>query len=199
VSSTDTPTRESNESERRTTVAVKIRLMRVGKKKQPTYRVVVADARSPRDGRIIETIGHYGPRQDPSQVEINGDRALAWLRQGAQPTEQVQKLLAVTGVWSTFESERKGKVVTKLSRRGFATGKVAPPVKAEKPAKAAAATAAPAATATAAPAAAEPAAPEAAAPEPAAEPAASEAVLPEAEADSPDASEETPAAEETSE
>jgi len=207
VSSTDTPTRESNESERRTTVAVKIRLMRVGKKKQPTYRVVVADARSPRDGRIIETIGHYGPRQDPSQVEINGDRALAWLRQGAQPTEHVQKLLAVTGVWSTFESERKGKVVTKLSRRGFATGKVAPPVKAEKPAKAAAATAAPAATATA-PAAAEPAAPEpeAAAPEAAApEPAASEPVAPEAEAVSPDApektsaSEETPAAEETSE
>jgi small subunit ribosomal protein S16 len=198
-------------------VAVKIRLMRVGKKKQPTYRVVVADARSPRDGRIIETIGHYGPRQDPSQVEINGDRALAWLRQGAQPTEQVQKLLAVTGVWSTFESERKGKVVTKLSRRGFATGKVAPPVKAEKPAKAAAATAAPAAAPTAAPAAAptaapaaaepvasEPAAPEAAAPEaagpePGAEPAASEPVAPEAEADSPDASEETPAAEETSE
>jgi small subunit ribosomal protein S16 len=131
-------------------VAVKIRLMRVGKKKQPTYRVVVADARSPRDGRIIETIGHYGPRQEPSQVEINGDRALAWLRQGAQPTEQVQKLLAVTGVWSTFESERKGKVVTKLSRRGFATGKVAPPVKAEKPAKAAAAPAAPAAQAPAA-------------------------------------------------
>jgi small subunit ribosomal protein S16 len=207
-------------------VAVKIRLMRVGKKKQPTYRVVVADARSPRDGRIIETIGHYGPRQDPSQVEINGDRALAWLRQGAQPTEQVQKLLAVTGVWSTFESERKGKVVTKLSRRGFATGKVAPPVKAEKPAKAAAATAAPAApaataTATAAPSApepvaSEPAAPEAAAPEPAApepaapepaasEPAASEPVAPEAEAVSPDApektsaSEEMPAAEETSE
>ena len=127
-------------------MAVKIRLMRVGKKKQPTYRVVVADARSPRDGRIIETIGHYGPRQEPSQVEINGDRALAWLRQGAQPTEQVQKLLTVTGVWSTFESERKGKVVTKLSRRGFATGKVTPPVKAVKESKApgAAAPAAPA-------------------------------------------------------
>ena len=104
-------------------MAVKIRLMRVGKKKQPTYRVVVADTRSPRDGRIIETIGHYGPRQDPSQVEINGDRALAWLRQGAQPTEQVQKLLAVTGVWSTFESERKGKVVTKLSRAASRPGR----------------------------------------------------------------------------
>jgi small subunit ribosomal protein S16 len=112
-------------------VAVKIRLMRVGKKKQPTYRVVVADARSPRDGRIIETIGHYGPRQEPSHVQIDGDRALAWLRQGAQPTEQVQKLLAVTGVWSTFESERKKQVVTKLSRRAHVTGRGPAPAKAE--------------------------------------------------------------------
>jgi small subunit ribosomal protein S16 len=111
-------------------VAVKIRLMRVGKKKQPTYRVVVADARSPRDGRIIETIGHYGPRQEPSHVQIDGDRALAWLRQGAQPTEQVQKLLAVTGVWSTFEDERKKTVVTKLSRRAHVTGRGAAPAKA---------------------------------------------------------------------
>jgi small subunit ribosomal protein S16 len=110
-------------------VAVKIRLMRVGKKKQPTYRVVVADARSPRDGRIIETIGHYGPRQEPSHVQIDGDRALAWLRQGAQPTEQVQKLLAVTGVWSTFESERKKQVVTKLSRRAHVTGRGPAPAK----------------------------------------------------------------------
>jgi small subunit ribosomal protein S16 len=105
-------------------VSVKIRLMRVGKKKQPTYRVVVADERSPRDGRIIETIGHYGPRQDPSLVDINGERALDWLRKGAQPTEQVQKLLTVSGVWATFESEKIGKIVTKLNRRGFATGKV---------------------------------------------------------------------------
>lgn len=112
-------------------MAVKIRLMRVGKKKQPTYRVVVADARSPRDGRIIETIGHYGPRQEPSHVQIDGDRALAWLRQGAQPTEQVQKLLAVTGVWSTFESERKKQVVTKLSRRAHVTGRGPAPAKAE--------------------------------------------------------------------
>ena len=82
--------------------------MRVGKKKQPTYRVVVADARCPRDGRFIETIGHYGPRQEPSVVEIDGDRALDWLRKGAQPTEQVQKLLTITGVWATFESEKGG-------------------------------------------------------------------------------------------
>jgi small subunit ribosomal protein S16 len=104
-------------------VAVKIRLLRVGKAKQPSYRIVVADGRSPRDGRIIETIGHYGPRAEPSRVELDGDRALAWLRNGAQPTEQVQKLLAVTGVWGTFEAEKKGPIDTKLNRRAFATGR----------------------------------------------------------------------------
>jgi small subunit ribosomal protein S16 len=104
-------------------VAVKIRLLRVGKAKQPSYRIVVADGRSPRDGRIIETIGHYGPRAEPSRVHLDGDRALAWLRNGAQPTEQVQKLLVVAGVWGTFEAERKGPIDTKLNRRGFATGR----------------------------------------------------------------------------
>ena len=98
-------------------MSVKIRLMRMGKKKQPSYRVVVADSRSPRDGRFIEIIGHYGPRQDPSAIDIDGEKALAWLRKGAQPTEQVQKLLAVTGVWAQFESERGGSVDTKLARR----------------------------------------------------------------------------------
>ena len=74
-------------------MAVKIRLMRVGKKKQPTYRVVVADGRSPRDGRFIEIIGQYAPAPGAVGVEINAESALAWLRKGAQPTEQVQKLL----------------------------------------------------------------------------------------------------------
>jgi len=96
---------------------VKIRLMRMGKKKHPTYRVVVADSRSPRDGRNIETIGHYPPRQDPSVADIDGEKALAWLRKGAQPTEQVQKLLTVSGVWAQFESEKGGRVDTKLARR----------------------------------------------------------------------------------
>ncbi|HEV8205967.1 MAG TPA: 30S ribosomal protein S16 [Acidimicrobiia bacterium] len=96
---------------------MKIRLMRMGKKKQPTYRVVVADSRSPRDGRNIETIGHYRPRQDPPAADIDGEKALAWLRKGAQPTEQVQKLLTVSGVWAQFESEKGGRVDTKLARR----------------------------------------------------------------------------------
>jgi small subunit ribosomal protein S16 len=111
-------------------VAVKIRLMRVGKKKQPTYRVVVADGRSPRDGRFIEVIGRYAPRQEPSAVEIDAESALAWLRKGAQPTEQVQKLLAVTGVWERYEAERGGPAVTKLSRRAYVTGRTPVGVKA---------------------------------------------------------------------
>jgi len=117
-------------------VAVKIRLMRVGKKKQPTYRVVVADGRKPRDGRFIEIIGQYAPRQDPSFCRIDADSALAWLRKGAQPTEQVQKLLTEQGVWAQYEAERSKPAVTKLSRRGYLSGKVAPGVKTPKAAPA---------------------------------------------------------------
>ena len=81
-------------------MAVKLRLMRMGKKKQPTYRVVAADSRSPRDGRFIEIIGTYEPRQDPSVIKIDNDRALHWLRHGAQPTDRVEKLLKVSGAWA---------------------------------------------------------------------------------------------------
>ncbi len=134
-------------------MAVKIRLMRVGKKKQPTYRVVVADGRSPRDGRFIEIIGQYAPRQEPSFVQIDAESALAWLRKGAQPTEQVQKLLTAQGVWAQYEAERKTPADTKLSRRGYATGRLKPAAKAapEAPAPAPAA-AAPEAEAAEAPA-----------------------------------------------
>jgi small subunit ribosomal protein S16 len=113
-------------------VAVKIRLMRVGKKKQPTYRVVVADGRSPRDGRFIEIIGQYAPRAEPSFCQIDADSALSWLRKGAQPTEQVQKLLTEQGVWAQYEAERSKPAVTKLSRRGYLTGKATPGVKTPK-------------------------------------------------------------------
>jgi small subunit ribosomal protein S16 len=84
---------------------VKIRLMRVGKRKQPSYRVVVADSRSPRDGRIIEAIGHYHPRQEPSEISVNGDRAVYWLKQGAQPSSAVRKLLQISGAWAEFSGE----------------------------------------------------------------------------------------------
>ena len=76
---------------------VKIRLMRGGKKKQPTYRVVVADSRFPRNGRFIEILGHYDPRTEPSTVEIDTDKAREWLTKGAQPTAAVRKLLQITG------------------------------------------------------------------------------------------------------
>ena len=83
-------------------MAVKLRLMRMGKKKQPTYRVVAADARSPRNGRFIEIVGTYQPRQDPSVIKIDNERAVAWLKQGAQPTERVEKLLKISGAWEEF-------------------------------------------------------------------------------------------------
>ncbi len=84
---------------------VRIRLMRVGKKKQPSYRVVVADSRSPRDGRIIESIGHYQPRQEPSVIEIDSNRAVHWLQRGAQPSDTVRRLLQISGAWSEFTGE----------------------------------------------------------------------------------------------
>ncbi len=83
-------------------MAVKLRLMRMGKKKQPTYRVVAADARSPRDGRFIEIVGTYQPRMDPSVIDIDNDKAVAWLHKGAQPTERVEKLLKISGAWESF-------------------------------------------------------------------------------------------------
>lgn len=79
-------------------MAVSIRLARRGGKKNPIYRVMVADSRSPRDGRFIESIGHYNPQTAPSTVEIDEERARYWLSQGARPTESVQKLFAIKGI-----------------------------------------------------------------------------------------------------
>jgi small subunit ribosomal protein S16 len=84
-------------------MAVKLRLMRIGKKKQPHYRVVVMDERAPRDGRYIEQIGRYDPREQPSLVEIDNERAADWLAKGAQPTETVEKLLNVSGAMNTMK------------------------------------------------------------------------------------------------
>ncbi|HUI03477.1 MAG TPA: 30S ribosomal protein S16 [Acidimicrobiales bacterium] len=88
-------------------MAVKLRLMRMGKTKQPTYRVVAADSRSPRNGRFIEIVGTYAPRgrssADPAAiVDIDNDKALRWLRNGAQATERVEKLLKKSGAWDEF-------------------------------------------------------------------------------------------------
>lgn len=87
-------------------MAVKLRLIRMGKKKSPVYRVVVVDGRSPRDGRYIEQIGRYDPRQEPSLVEIDNDKATQWLAKGAQPTEAVEKLLNISGALSTMKVKR---------------------------------------------------------------------------------------------
>ena len=84
-------------------MAVKLRLMRMGKKKQPTYRVVAADGRSPRQGRFIEILGTYEPRQEPSRVEIDNTKAVDWLRKGAQPTDRVQRLLQQSGAWAEYK------------------------------------------------------------------------------------------------
>ena len=84
-------------------MAVKLRLMRMGKKKQPTYRVVAADSRAPRNGRFIEIVGTYQPRQEPSVIAIDDEKALKWLRNGAQPTEAVAKILKAAGTWDAFK------------------------------------------------------------------------------------------------
>ena len=90
---------------------VKIRLAQRGKKKNRTYRVVVADSRSPRDGKFIEDLGYYDPHHNPSKVEINVDKAVSWLDKGAQPSERAQKLLEISGAWAQWRSS-KGEVVS---------------------------------------------------------------------------------------
>jgi len=79
-------------------VAVKLRLTRVGSKKNPIYRVVAADSRSPRDGKFIEIVGRYNPQTDPSTIELNEDKVKDWLSKGAQPTESVRKLLKIKNI-----------------------------------------------------------------------------------------------------
>jgi len=90
-------------------VAVKIRLKRMGKIRAPYYRIVVADSRTKRDGRVIEEIGKYHPTADPSIIEVNSERAQYWLGVGAQPTEQVAALLKLTGDWGKFKGDKNAK------------------------------------------------------------------------------------------
>jgi small subunit ribosomal protein S16 len=87
-------------------MTTRIRLRRMGSNKRPFFRVVVADQRSPRDGRFIENIGKYHPLDDPSVIEIDQDRALHWLRVGAQPSNQVRNLMNKIGIWDEFVKER---------------------------------------------------------------------------------------------
>jgi small subunit ribosomal protein S16 len=96
-------------------MAVKIRLKRFGKKKAPFYRVIVVDSRSKRDGRAIEEIGKYHPLSHPSVIEIDSERAQYWLSVGAQPSDQVRKLLTLTGDWGTFKGEKGAKSTVEVA------------------------------------------------------------------------------------
>ena len=87
-------------------MSVKIRLTRTGSKKQPFYRIIVADSRSPRDGRFIENIGTYDPKTDPSTIELNKEKARDWLKKGATPTETVRKLFDIVNLKSESESNQ---------------------------------------------------------------------------------------------
>jgi small subunit ribosomal protein S16 len=125
-------------------VAVKIRLKRLGKIRAPYYRVVVADSRTKRDGRVIEEIGKYHPTEEPSFIEIDSDRAQYWLGVGAQPTEQVAALLKLTGDWGKYKGEKDATstVKTKEAKAAFVADDKKKPVlkpKSEKKAPAAAA------------------------------------------------------------
>ena len=134
-------------------MAVKIRLKRLGKIRAPYYRIVVADSRTKRDGRVIEEIGKYHPTEEPSFIEIDSARAQYWLGVGAQPTEQVAALLKLSGDWGTFKGEKgaKSTIRTKAQPELFVVDEKKKPVlkpkaekKVEAPVEAPAAEAAPA-------------------------------------------------------
>jgi small subunit ribosomal protein S16 len=120
-------------------VAVKIRLKRMGKIRAPYYRIVVADARTKRDGRVIEEIGKYHPTEEPSLIEVDSERAQYWLSVGAQATEQVQVLLKLTGDWGKFKGDKNAvsTVKVKEAKADFVVDEKKKPVlkpKSEKPA-----------------------------------------------------------------
>lgn len=167
---------------------VRLRLRRVGRKKQPSYRLVAADREAPRDGKFLEIIGFYNPRTEPATIQFKEDRIYDWMSKGAQPSDSVSKLFRTIGLWERYERFKAGEDVEKLleeakvaeeSRTVSAKTRHAPPKK-----KAAAKEAAPEAEAE------EPAAEEEAAPEAEAEPAAAqEEAAPEAEVEEPAAEE----------
>ena len=113
-------------------MAVKLRLVRTGKRKQPTYRLVAADSRSPRNGRFIEIIGTYEPRQEPSRINIDNDRAIHWLRNGAKPTERVEKLLRISGAWEEFTGKPLEQIEYKAKEEVSSEEPVAEEVPAEE-------------------------------------------------------------------
>ena len=120
-------------------MAVKIRLKRMGKIRAPYYRIVVADSRTKRDGRVIEEIGKYHPTEEPSFIEVDSERAQYWLSVGVQPTEQVAAILKLTGDWGKFkgDADAVSTVKTKAPKEAFVADEKKKPVlvpKTEKPA-----------------------------------------------------------------
>ncbi|MET4157830.1 30S ribosomal protein S16 [Agromyces sp. PvR057] len=120
-------------------MAVKIRLKRLGKIRAPYYRIVVADSRTKRDGRVIEEIGKYHPTENPSFIEVDSERAQYWLSVGAQPTEQVEAILKLTGDWGQFKGDKNAvsTVQVREPKAAFVADEKKKPVlkpKAEKPA-----------------------------------------------------------------
>ncbi|MFB2554990.1 30S ribosomal protein S16 [Herbiconiux liangxiaofengii] len=120
-------------------MAVKIRLKRLGKIRAPYYRIVVADSRTKRDGRVIEEIGQYHPTEEPSVIKVDSERAQYWLGVGAQPTEQVAALLKLTGDWGKFKGDKDAvsTVRVKGEKEAYVADEKKKPVlkpKAEKPA-----------------------------------------------------------------
>ena len=122
-------------------VAVKIRLKRIGKKRDPHYRIVVADSRTHRDGRVIEEIGRYVPTTEPSTIEVNSERAQYWLSVGAQPTEQMAVILKITGDLANDKGEKKNTLRSPAAKEAFSADtkkksvllpKVEKPVKTEE-------------------------------------------------------------------
>ena len=187
-------------------MAVKIRLKRIGKKRNPHYRIVVADSKTHRDGRVIEEIGRYVPTTDPSIIEVNSERAQYWLSVGAQPTEPAAAILKLTGDVANEKGEKKNTVKPQATKEAFTADtkkksvilpkeeKKPEPVKEEAPAAEAPAADAPAEETPVAEAAAEEAATEAPA-EAAAETPAEEVPAAEAAPAEEAPAEETPAAE----
>lgn len=99
--------RNGPEREAEQALAVKIRLKRMGAKKQPFYRIVVADARAARDGRYVDQVGYYNPLREPPEVRVDAERIIGWLSRGAQPSESVRRLLEHSGVWQSWQQRRQ--------------------------------------------------------------------------------------------
>ena len=116
-------------------MAVRIRLQRHGKKKRPFYRLVAADSRSQRDGRFIERIGYYDPMTDPANIVIDAEKALKWLRTGAQPSDTAKNLMSKVGVWEQFINEKQGHPLPTPETESTATSEEATDA-AEEPASA---------------------------------------------------------------